>query len=88
MIGSPIGGFVDVGVGVEVSAEDGVGVEDIVTMKVGLTTVRVAVITIWVDVSVGFGDGCSEGVNEIFSTRQAERVRLNNTRKQRHLIMA
>ncbi len=83
MTGSPIGGFVDVGVGVGVGVEDGVAVEDTVTVKVGSTTVGVDVITVLVKVSIGFGvccnDGESVGVN--FSARQAERVSVNNTRK-------
>jgi hypothetical protein len=65
----------------EAGAEDERGVEDFVTIMIGSPTMGVAGMIVWVNGSAGFGDGCNEGVNEIFSTRQAERVSVNNTRK-------
>ena len=63
-------------------------IEAAVIVKAGSTKVEVAVITVWFKVSAGFGVGWDEGVSVNFSTRQAERVSVNNMRKQMHLIMA
>jgi hypothetical protein len=89
MTGSPIGGFVGVGVGMGASVDDGVAVEYTVTEKVGSTTVGDDVVIVLGKVSVGFGDGCNDcnAVDVIFSPRQAERVSVNSTKKYMYLFM-
>jgi len=68
---------------VDVGTSDGAAVGDIVTLGVGSTTTDVGVLSVLVEVNVGFRDVGNNGVDVgvVYAPWQAERTRINNTTK-------